>query len=155
MQLHKGNRTTLKYLVWLRYHWLCSCCGWRQDCWLQCSDSGGESWRCPGGSESRVSPGADVCCERSSRGERAVHHSSAKGHISFCIQQMPGSKAESASLEFSLPFLALWNRGVEMSPNLWEASPPLGLIHTGRARKLARFSFDVACMQCEHSHWRQ
>ena len=35
----------------------------------------------------------------------------------------------------------------------------LGLILTGRAtrraRKLERFSFDVACMQCEHFHWRQ
>ncbi len=30
-----------------------------------------------------------------------------------------------------------------------------GLIHTGRARKLERFSFDVACEQCEHSHWQQ
>ena len=34
-----------------------------------------------------------------------------------------------------------------------------GLIHTGRAtrcvRKLECFSFDVASMQCEHSHWWQ
>ena len=33
------------------------------------------------------------------------------------------------------------------------------LIHTGRATrracKLERFSFDVACVQCEHSHWWQ
>ncbi len=35
----------------------------------------------------------------------------------------------------------------------------LGLIHTGWATrhpcKLERFSFDVACEQCEHSHWQQ
>ncbi len=38
----------------------------------------------------------------------------------------------------------------------WGGSTSLGLIHTGRAmqrtRKLERFSFDVACEQCEHSH---
>ncbi len=37
--------------------------------------------------------------------------------------------------------------------------PPLGLIHTGRrtwrARKLEHKSFDVACVQYEHSCWQQ
>ena len=26
---------------------------------------------------------------------------------------------------------------------------------TRRARKLERFTFDLACVQCEHSHWRK
>ena len=29
-----------------------------------------------------------------------------------------------------------------------------GPIHTGRARKFKRKPFDVACLQCEHSHSR-
>ncbi len=41
---------------------------------------------------------------------------------------------------------------------LWP-NATLGLIHTGctmrRAGKLEYFSFDVACEQCEHSHWQQ
>ncbi len=32
--------------------------------------------------------------------------------------------------------------------------PRLGLIHTGRARKFERKPFDVAYVQCEHSHSR-
>ena len=32
---------------------------------------------------------------------------------------------------------------------------PLSLTHTGRARKLERFSFDLACVQCGHSHSHQ
>ncbi len=41
--------------------------------------------------------------------------------------------------------------------NCIKLQPLLGLIHTGRATRRAHkcFSFDVACQQCEHSHWQQ
>ena len=48
-------------------------------------------------------------------------------------------------------YIKIYQRKPNALPRMRVARPS-GLIHTGRARKLEHFSFDVACVQCEHSY---